>query len=136
MRWPIIIDKDDDSDFGVTVPDLPGCFSAGSSFEDAVDQAKEAIELHIEAMLEDGEDIPMPSELAEHHGNPANAGAVYALVEINDNLVSGKTERINLTIPSWANSQIERYAKKTGTSKSGLMWQATLDRIQRETAPV
>ena len=135
MRWPIIIDKDDNSDFGVTVPDLPGCFSAGTSFEDAVDQAKEAIELHLEAMLEDGEDIPMPSEMSIHHGNGAGAGTVYAFVEIDDNLLSGKTERINVTLPSWANSQIERHAKALGTSKSSLLWQTTLSHIQRETAP-
>lgn len=36
MRYPIIIHKDPESDFGITVPDLPGCFSAGSTMEEAL----------------------------------------------------------------------------------------------------
>ncbi|ANV88894.1 type II toxin-antitoxin system HicB family antitoxin [Picosynechococcus sp. PCC 7117] len=132
MHWTVMVHKDEGSSFGVTVPDLPGCFSAGNSLEEALEQAKEAIELHLEAMLEDGEAIPMPRKRSEY---PGDTDAIYALVEIDDRLVDGVTERINLTIPSWANSQIERYAKRTGNSKSGLMWRATLDQIQRETTP-
>ena len=36
MKYPIVIDEDDDSDFGVTVPDLPGCFSVEASIEQTV----------------------------------------------------------------------------------------------------
>jgi len=42
MKFPIIIHKDTDSDYGVTVPDLPGCFSAGDSYMDALESAQEA----------------------------------------------------------------------------------------------
>lgn len=34
MRYLVVIHKDKDSDYGVTVPDLPGCFSAGDSYKD------------------------------------------------------------------------------------------------------
>ena len=43
--------KDKDSDYGVIVPDLPGCFPAGESIEDALENAKEAILWHIEGLL-------------------------------------------------------------------------------------
>ena len=42
--YPVVIHKDNNSDYGVTVPDLPGCFSAGSSIEEALQQVKEAVE--------------------------------------------------------------------------------------------
>lgn len=33
MRFPVVIHKDTDSDYGVTIPDLPGCFSAGTTLK-------------------------------------------------------------------------------------------------------
>ena len=48
MNYPIVIRKQKRSDYGVTVPDLPGCFSAGKTLDDALAMAREAIELHLE----------------------------------------------------------------------------------------
>jgi HicB_like antitoxin of bacterial toxin-antitoxin system len=36
MRYPVVVHKDPDSDYGVTVPDLPGCFSAGETLPERV----------------------------------------------------------------------------------------------------
>ena len=58
MRYPIVIHKDPDSDYGVTVPDLPGCFSGGETMDEAIENAVEAIECHIEGPLLDGETVP------------------------------------------------------------------------------
>jgi predicted RNase H-like HicB family nuclease len=55
MNFPVIIHKDKESDYGVIIPDLPGCFSAGDSYEDALANTREAIECHIEGLLEGGE---------------------------------------------------------------------------------
>jgi len=45
MRFPIVIEPGDEQHaFGVVVPDLPGCFSAGDTLDEAIDNAKEAIE--------------------------------------------------------------------------------------------
>src|SRR6478735_8694711 len=52
MYFPIAIHKDPDSDYGVTVPDLPGCFSAGSTIDEAMLMAKEAIELYIDTLVD------------------------------------------------------------------------------------
>jgi predicted RNase H-like HicB family nuclease len=48
MKFLVVIHKDNNSDYGVTVPDLPGCFSAGSTVEEALENTKEAIALHLE----------------------------------------------------------------------------------------
>ncbi len=55
MRYPIVIHKDSHSDYGVTIPDLPGCFSVGSTIEEAINMAQEAAECHIEGILIDSE---------------------------------------------------------------------------------
>ena len=58
MNYPVVLHKDRDSDYGVTVPDLPGCFSAGKTVDEALAMAKEAIELHIEELIDEG--LPVP----------------------------------------------------------------------------
>jgi predicted RNase H-like HicB family nuclease len=59
MKIAVVLHSDDGQRYGVTVPDLAGCFSAGDSIEDALESVKEAIELHLEGLLEEGNDMPM-----------------------------------------------------------------------------
>ncbi len=64
MRYPIVIEPGNDTTaWGVVVPDLPGCFSAGDTLEEAMIQAEEAITAWIEVALDAGEDIPAPSSI-------------------------------------------------------------------------
>ncbi|SFN68354.1 Predicted nuclease of the RNAse H fold, HicB family [Xenorhabdus japonica] len=53
MLYPIAIEIGDENHaYGVVVPDISGCFSAGDSMEDAVKNAKEAITGHLELLAE------------------------------------------------------------------------------------
>lgn len=56
-----LVEKEPDSDYGVFFPDLPGCVSAGSAFEEAREMAAEALALHLEGMAASDEYIPPPS---------------------------------------------------------------------------
>jgi predicted RNase H-like HicB family nuclease len=127
MRYPIVIHKDEDSDYGVTVPDLPGCFSAGDSFDDALIQAVEAIECHIEGLLIDEEQIPLPSPIEVHQQNPDYAGGVWAIVTVDLSKLSGKAKRINITLPERLVTVMDRYASTHGETRSGLIAQATIE---------
>ncbi len=57
MRFPVVLHSDDGVRFGVTVPDLPGCFSAGEPFDEALDSVLEAIDLHLEGVVEEGGEV-------------------------------------------------------------------------------
>jgi predicted RNase H-like HicB family nuclease len=57
------------SAFGVAVPDLPGCFSAGDTVEEAFDNAREAIEAHCEILAEEGKDLPQTRPMSEWQKN-------------------------------------------------------------------
>lgn len=52
------------SAFGVVVPDLPGCFSAGDTVEEAFDNARKAIEAHCEVLAESGRILPQPKPMS------------------------------------------------------------------------
>jgi predicted RNase H-like HicB family nuclease len=73
MRYPVVIHKDPQSDYGVTVPDLPGCLSAGETLDEALQEVVEAIETHLEGLLMDGEPIPTPQSLEHHQGTRLRA---------------------------------------------------------------
>ena len=68
--------------YGVVVPDLPGCFSAGDTLEEAFDNAREAIDAHCEFLAEDGQDVPLPAAMAAHQANLDYAGWVWAMVDV------------------------------------------------------
>ncbi len=51
MKFPVVLHKDPDSDYGVTVPDVPGCFSAGATVAEALDNVLEALTLHFEGLV-------------------------------------------------------------------------------------
>jgi len=124
MRFPVVLHTDDGSHFGVTVPDLPGCFSGGDGVEHALESAQEAIDLHLEGLLEDGADIPTPRPLTEHRSNPDFVDGLWALVEVNTARFDGRTEKINITVPRRLRVQIDAYAKARGSTRSGFLVEA------------
>ena len=108
QAYPVVVYKDPDSDYGTEVPDLPGCYSAGSSLSEALEQTREAIYAHLEGMAKDGEVAPEPSDLSNIQATGDYPDAVaYAVVEIDLNKVSTETERVNITLPKWLISSID-----------------------------
>jgi predicted RNase H-like HicB family nuclease len=59
----VIVHKDENSAYGMTFPDAPGCFSAADEMDDLFAMASEALELWAEGMREDGLPIPEPRDL-------------------------------------------------------------------------
>lgn len=63
MPYLVVIERGEAS-FGAYVPDLPGCIAAGSSEAEVRELIREAIELHIEGLREEGQPVPPPSSSA------------------------------------------------------------------------
>ncbi|MCA9995389.1 MAG: type II toxin-antitoxin system HicB family antitoxin [Anaerolineales bacterium] len=129
MRYPVVIHKDSNSDYGVTVPDLPGCFSAGGTLDEALQEATEAIECHLEGLLIDGESIPVPRSIEYHQNDADYAGAIWAVVTVDLAKLSGKTTRVNITLPERILNLMDKYATENGETRSGLIAQAALEYI-------
>jgi len=129
MRYAVVIHKDRDSDYGVTVPDLPGCFSAGNTVEDALHHAIEAIECHIEGLLMDGEAIPKAKPVEQHRVHPEYRSGFWALVDVDVSKLSGKSRRVNITLPERILTQIDSCALRTGETRSGLLMNAALEYV-------
>jgi len=129
MRFPIVIHKDLDSDYGVTVPDFPGCFSAGDTTDDALSNAVEAIEGHIEGLLLDGGKIPVPNTVEHYRADEQFSDGVWALVDVDVSKLSGKAKRVNITLPERLLVQIDSFAARHGSTRSGLLAHAALEYV-------
>jgi predicted RNase H-like HicB family nuclease len=131
MHYPVVIHKDRQSDYGVTVPDLPGCFSAGETMESALSNVIEAIECHLEGLLFDGEPIPEASLIETHQQQRDYAGGTWALVNVDLSRLASKAKRINITLPERVLALVDEQARREGESRSGLLARAVLDYIGR-----
>ncbi|MCD4787693.1 MAG: type II toxin-antitoxin system HicB family antitoxin [Desulfobacterales bacterium] len=68
LNYRILLRKEPEGGYTVIVPLLPGCVSCGETIEEAIDRAKEAIELFIESLKEHGEIIPTEERVSPFEG--------------------------------------------------------------------
>ncbi|WP_087019232.1 type II toxin-antitoxin system HicB family antitoxin [Thaumasiovibrio subtropicus] len=108
MLYPIAIEAgDDNTAFGVVFPDAAGCFAAGDSYEDALVQAKEALEFYFETLAEDGEVPPLASSVNDHFDKEEFNGWVWALVDIDLESFLGKSRKYNVSLPTLLRKKID-----------------------------
>jgi predicted RNase H-like HicB family nuclease len=131
MLFPIAIEVGDDTHaYSVVVPDIPGCFSAGDTLEEAIINAHEAIDLHLDCLSEDGVDIPVAQPIAHHQTNEEFEGWVWALVDIDITRYFGKAEKINITLPATLIRRIDAFvAAHPKQSRSGFLAQSALEKL-------
>jgi len=86
MLYPVVVHHEEGSSYGVTVPDVPGCFSAGDTYQDALNNASEALCLMIDSIIEDGEDVPIAKSIEHHKKNPEYDGGVWTTLYFDINL--------------------------------------------------
>jgi predicted RNase H-like HicB family nuclease len=124
MNFPIVIHKDKHSDYGVTVPDLPGCFSAGTTMDEALAMAQEAIELHLEGLIEEGQSVPKPASIERHQKNPDYRDGTWAMIKIDPSSLRIHAKRVNVTIPERVLDAVDRAAALENDTRSGLLTRA------------
>jgi predicted RNase H-like HicB family nuclease len=131
MNYPVVLHKERKSDYGVTVPDLPGCFSAGRTLDEALAMAREAVELHLEGLIEEGRPIPRPGKLEDHRRKADYRDGTWAVVSVDAASLRVRAKRINVTIPERVLDAIDRCARERGQTRSGLLAEAAADFIGR-----
>jgi len=127
VRYPIAIEPGSDTAaFGVVVPDLPGCFSAGDTLDEAIAGAEEAAAAWIDAALDAGAAIPAPSRLEVVRNNPDFAGWTVGVITIDPALLDDTPERVNISLPRRVLRRLDEQARSAGESRSGHIAQLTI----------
>lgn len=65
MKFAVVYEKTE-TGYSAYVPDLPGCIAAGATLQETEELMREAIAMHLEGMIEDGEQPPMPQAVANY----------------------------------------------------------------------
>lgn len=131
MKFLIAIETGTDATAcGVVVPDLPGCFSASDTLEEAFDNAREAIELRCHTLAEDGGELPVARPMAEHQANPDLTGWIWDMVETLVVRRFGPAEKINVTVPARVLTRIDEFARQRGESRSRFLVRAAQEAMR------
>lgn len=116
-HYVALIHKDANTDYGVSFPDFPGCVSAGATEGEAIQAAHEALQLHVDGMLEDGERIPEPTA-AEVLPDELRAGAV--LIVLVGVRLPGRERRATITADEHFLDEVRREARARNMTMSRL----------------
>jgi len=127
--YPALIRKDADSDFGVEFPDLPGCVTSGTTIDEALHFAEEALRFHVDGMIEDGEPVPPPSPIETVLESGAAQGAAIYLVRLPP--VKGRSLRVNITLDENLLKEIDIATLQLGMSRSGFLSDAARTALVR-----
>ena len=121
-KYTVLINKDDQSDWGVSFVDLP-IHIVNSNLEDALAQCQEAFE----EFMEDESELPKPTPLekvvASKEGREATA---LNLVDIDISFFNDPTTRINVSAKKSQLDKIDKAAKKEGKTRSAFMIAASV----------
>lgn len=122
MHYPVVIHHDDGSAYGVTVPDISGCFSAGDTVEEALENTKAAIQSHLEILAEDGIIAPVSTSIDNHYNNQDYQGGTWAFVEVDITPYMGQARKVNVTLPAFLLDKIdEAVTKGKGKNRSAFL---------------
>ncbi|WP_374600491.1 type II toxin-antitoxin system HicB family antitoxin [Brevundimonas sp.] len=126
LNYVAVLERGLNGSFGVFFPDLPGCVSAGLSADEAMTEAREALALHVEGMIEDGAVLPKPSSVHAFGADDFEGSDVAALFFVPVEVPSGlKADdppmRINVSLPESLIGRIDTAADASGLTRSGLL---------------
>lgn len=120
MRYPVMIEAGSETtSWGVVVPDLPGCFSAGDTLDEAMAAAEEAAAAWIDATLDAGREIPRPSSAQDAVAKGDFGGWIVAYISVDPALLDDTVERINVSLPRRVLARLDAKAREAGESRSG-----------------
>jgi predicted RNase H-like HicB family nuclease len=123
MRFALAVHQEAGK-YGVTVLDLPGCFAAGDSMDEAIEDARSAIDAHVELLIEGGEGLPEVKSIERYVNGPEFKDAVLAVIDVPVERYFGPAEKINITVPALTLKRIDEFAAQNGESRSGFLVQA------------
>lgn len=127
MRYPIMIEEGtQDQAYGVAVPDLPGCFSAGDTLDEAMDAAKEAVAAWVDTALDAGQAIPEPSSLETVRQMPEYQGWTVGVIEVDPTVFDDTIERVNVTLPRRVLRRLDELAASRQQSRGAFISSLTM----------
>lgn len=119
-NYVAVIHKDKSSDYGVMFPDFPGCISAGKTIEEAYQMAEEALQFHIDGMIEDKDEIPHPTTLEAVRKKHKKTEALLLIPA----RIPSKVTRINITVDEKFLRKLDKFLETHHENRSSFFVEA------------
>jgi predicted RNase H-like HicB family nuclease len=134
VTYPAVLERGPEGGLGIWFPDFPGCVSAVDtlSVDDAQAAAEEALALHIEGMMEDGETLPRPSSI--HAIGPEDGSDIYAVLIVSVKAAKAapvSNVRVNVILPEPLLERIDTAASRLSMNRSSFLAEAARREIER-----
>ncbi|MCI9597871.1 MAG: hypothetical protein HFE75_11380 [Firmicutes bacterium] len=119
--YPAIIHEEDG--YWVEFPDLSGCFTNGSTLEETMEMAKEALGLYLVSLEENGQTIPIPSNIADI--STEEGQTTYISTDMNAYRRDTRAVKKMVSIPAW----LAQEAAENNVSLSKVLQDALKERL-------
>jgi predicted RNase H-like HicB family nuclease len=113
-KYIAVISKENGKQYGVIFPDFLGCVSVGKNLEEAKEMAQEALQFHIDGMLQDGEDLPKTKTLDEIKKKYKKA-EIFLVVAVK---IKTKATRINISIDEKLLRKLDKFLLNSKETRS------------------
>lgn len=120
MKYPVVV-REENGAFSATVPDLPGVITEVDSLDELEGAVIEAASGWMEAELDAGRAIPLPSPFASLKSDDEYKDFSYFFFDIDLEALSDNVERVDIRLPSRALRRLDYLASKAGMSRSGYL---------------
>ena len=120
-----VIHKEDSSDYGISFPDFPGCISAASSLDELKDMASEALQFHVDGMIEDKQELPSSKDLDSVKSKHPDAEA-FLMISVR---IPAVAKRINITIDEKLLRKLDKYLEESGDNRSQFFAKSIEDKL-------
>ncbi|MNB71925.1 hypothetical protein D3C75_185030 [compost metagenome] len=123
MKYPVYLHQADSGTYSGFVPDVPGCYFAGDTIDDAIADAYAAIDAYLEYQSEKGQDVPAARSMNAHKDDEDCQGGMWGFVDIDTSKYEGKATKLNITLPQNLLRRIDAYVSSNGefSSRSGFI---------------
>ena len=117
MKYPVLLVKtNDNTQYEVTVPDLPGCQEKSPTIDLALQKITKSIAAHLTILAEYGEQIPHASSIEKFQRNGLQG--IWAIIDLDITPYLGKSHKINVTLPELLIKQIDDRVSKSEEYKT------------------
>lgn len=134
MNYPVLlIPCSNNTEYKVTVPDLPGCQIIAANIDLGLNEIVKTINEHLTLLTEYSEPIPTATSIDVHQKNYSQG--IWAVINIDITPYLGKSHKINVTLPELLIKQIDERVNKSEAYKtrSGFIAKACLTELKTRT---
>jgi predicted RNase H-like HicB family nuclease len=113
-KYIAVINKENGKQYGVIFPDFLGCITVGKNLEETKEMAQEALQFHVDGMLQDGEDLPYGKTLDEIKKKYKKA-EIFLVVAVK---IKTKATRINISIDEKLLRKLDKFLLNRNETRS------------------